>query len=730
MAKYGVNYYGATKYGALAKLVFSVEPMSILVLDFTRVYISWQTPRGTFSRVRLVRNQTGFPETAEDGVIIFDEFATEGTVSRSYFVDGEDNLTDIPFVPGRQAYYRFFVFTDQKVWRTAGSITTVIPSNHNTQWQFMNTLPRVYSTKEQSPLGSVDDSSALYKFMEGMLFSQEEAMSYLDLLRPTHTGLETPFELLAAFRANFGLTPEPALPVRNQKRLIREALYMYGRKGTALSLGTYVESLTNFNPTITVSSNLLLTVQDSTFYDGIGNWIVSNAVLTSSTEQVPDSNTNQIDTTKTGKVVASAAGSMALGYANPTAKTVTGLQRNASTTVLQVAVANHGYSVGQTITLSGLTSDFNGTYSITAVPASNQFNVTTVATTSYNASALNGSVIAVVGGGNVITQGVPILPNTEYTVSCKLKSPASAGNITLSVTFYDKDGQPTSAAKSSTAVAANNTWKSASKTATSDADSSYAGISINYSAAGTYYIDQVCMQTGAAVVYGEARAIDIFLNSPKTNYVNNPSFEVNVTDSWTIDGSATVAQNVDISDLSYSGTKSAKIIGTGPWSFTSNAIPIEQGVYYTMSGLIKSNADINVTFVGRDINGDVISTEDLFAIDATTDWAQFSITHLTDIFDATVATYELMFEGDTGTIYLDCIQFEKAIKASDYFDGNLPTDFGAIWEGTENNSYTHLYTNKLQKVSRLAKTMKDWIPMDAFWVIRSYAGVEFTNLTV
>jgi hypothetical protein len=89
-----------------------------------------------------------------------------------------------------------------------------------------------------------------------------------------------------------------------------------------------------------------------------------------------------------------------------------------------------------------------------------------------------------------------------------------------------------------------------------------------------------------------------------------------------------------------------------------------------------------------------------------------------------------MFEGDTGTIYLDCIQFEKAIKAADYFDGNLPTDFGAIWEGTENDSYTHLYTNKLQKVSRLAKTMKDWIPMDAFWVIRSYAGVEFTNLTV
>lgn len=645
MAKYGVNYYGATKYGALAKLVFSVEPMSILVLDFTRVYISWQTPRGTFSRVRLVRNQTGFPETAEDGIIIFDEFATEGTVSRSYFVDGEDNLTDIPFVPGRQAYYRFFVFTDQKVWRTAGSITTVIPSNHNTQWQFMNTLPRVYSTKEQSPLGSVDDSSALYKFMEGMLFSQEEAMSYLDLLRPTHTGLETPFELLAAFRANFGLTPEPALPVRNQKRLIREALYMYGRKGTALSLGTYVESLTNFNPTITVSSNLLLTVQDSTFYNGLGNWVFENCTATVSNEQVPNITDNVIDEVYSCKIVATDGFSMLLG------------------------------------------------------------------------------------ANNTVTRAIPVTAGEEYIASCKVKSPASAGDVSIVIGWYDGSGTFISAS-SATLVAANNTWKSVSTTEVAPANAVYAGLQISSNDSGTYYVDQVCMQLGDTIDYKEARAIDVFLNSPKTNYVNNPSFEVNVTDSWTIDGSATVEQDVDISDLSYSGTSSAKIIGTGPWSFTSNAIPIEQGMYYTMSGLIKSNADINVTFVGRDINGDVISTEDLFAIDATTDWAQFSITHLTDIFDATVATYELMFEGDTGTIYLDCIQFEKAIKAADYFDGNLPTDFGAIWEGTENDSYTHLYTNKLQKVSRLAKTMKDWIPMDAFWMIRSYAGVEFTNLTV
>ena len=131
MARYGINYYGASTYGAFVKLAFSVEPMSTLVLDFTKVLVKWQTPRGEFSRIRLLRSQVGFPETAEDGIIIFDEFATEGNVSRVEFIDGEDNPSDVPLIPGRQTYYRVYLFTDQNVWRVAGSISAIVPSAMN-----------------------------------------------------------------------------------------------------------------------------------------------------------------------------------------------------------------------------------------------------------------------------------------------------------------------------------------------------------------------------------------------------------------------------------------------------------------------------------------------------------------------------------------------------------------------------------------------------------------------
>jgi hypothetical protein len=646
VARYGINYYGATDYGAFVKLAFSVEPMSVLVLDFTKVLIGWQTPRGDFSRIRLLRSQVGFPETAEDGIIIFDEFATEGTVSRAEYIDGEDNPSDVPLIPGRQTYYRVFLFTDQSVWRVAGSITAIVPSNHNVQTTFMNSLPRVFTSSEQGSFGSVDTNSYLYNFMSGLTFSQEQFYTLLDLLKPRHTGIETPVELLPLEVASLGLTPEAGLPTKNRKRLIREANYLYARKGTKVALETYAESLTGFEPTITVSENLLLTVQDSTFYGGIGNWVASNAVLTSSTEQVPDSNTNQIDTTKTGKIVASNSGSMVLGNTN------------------------------------------------------------------------------------IITKGVPVLPSTAYIVSCKLKSPASAGNITLSVRFYDKDGTATSAANTATAVAANNTWKSASKTATSDATSSYAIITIAYSAAGTYYIDQVCMQEGGTVAYDEARAIDVFLSPLKTNYIKNPSFEVNST-TWALNG-ATFTQDSGVPTYGYSGNYSGKFVVTNPWSITTDyEIPVTPGKYYTASASIKAlaalSANIKITFYD---DADAVVETVTQAISVTTSFASVTLTGLTD--STSEASYaKVSFYGTTaGSIFLDLIQFEQSQVATDYFDGSLPSDFGAVWEGTDDASYSHLYPSKPKKIPRLGKTMNDWVPQNAFWRLRTYDGVEYTTTTV
>jgi phage tail-like protein len=646
MAKYGINYYGSSKYGATPKLIYSVEPMSITVLTFNTVSVNWQTPVGDFTRIRLIRNQNGFPEHAEDGVTIWEEYATQGTVTRTSFIDGQDNPTNIKLTTGKAIYYGMFLFTNQKVWVLAGQIQALVPKNHDTQKKFINVLPRVFTSKEQSPFSEVDTTSAIYNFLDGFSFTLEEFLTYIDLLRPTHSRLETSASLLYPETTHLGLTYEPGLSTRTQKKLIREAIYMYARRGTVNGLGTYIESLTGLAPTITVSNNLLLTVQDSTFYNSIGGWTATNATLSASLEQVPVTGDNVIDTSYSCKVVASSSGVMSLGVSTP------------------------------------------------------------------------------------IKKAIPVLGSTQYTISAQVKSPASAGTMTIAIQWFDNQGTNISTS-TSTSISANNTWQLKSYTVTSPSTAAYAALKITYSAAGNYYVDQVCLQLGNTVAYDEARAVSMFLDSNKTNYIKNPSFEENATDSWSKTGSVTITQDSSVSPAAYAGDHSAKLVATGNWTFTSNNIPVEKGIYYTMSAYLKNNASLTVKFLGKDSSGTLTGYEKSFTFGAQTDWVRITATDLIDaINETTVAFYDIQFSGSTGTFYLDCIQVEQSPTATDYFDGSLPSNYGAVWESTADNSYTHMYYNKDIKLQRLSQTVSNWLPMNTWWRINSYAGLEYTNLDV
>ena len=646
MAKYSNVVYGGAKYGVTPKLAYSVEPMAITVIDFTKIEIAWQSPTGEFTKIKLVRNQFGFPENSEDGLTIWEENATEGTVSRSFFVDGEDNPGQTPIVTGRQVYYTMFLFTDQKVWVNAGQITDLMPFDHGVHKRIMDIIPKVFTSDIQSPLGVTDETSAIYNFMGGIAFTHDQFLTQLDVLRPQHSSEGIAFSTLSQNAFSVGLVPEPALPVKNQKRLIREALYMYSHKGMLSGINVYAESLTGFAPTTTLSTNLLLSVQDSTFYEAIGNWTATNATLTSSTEQVPATGTNVIDNVYTGKVVASTSGAMQLG----------------------------------------------------------------------NSAA--------------ITRGVPVLPDTEYVVSCKLKSPSSAGNITLSVKFYDRHGVVTGTTQSATAVAANNTWKSSSKIFTTTADTSYASIEIAYSAAGTYYLDQVCLQLGDTVDYDEARAISMFLDSAKVNYINNPSFEIDDSD-WTLTG-ATFTQDAAVPSEGYSGDYSGKfVVATTGDIETDYNIPATAGKYYNLSFYVSSDDSVAVTGLIEFFDEDDNLLEEFESeFEITDTFSRVSMTALTD--SGSIVSYakvKIAFN-DAGTYYLDLIQFERSQNATEYFDGSLPSEYGAVWEGTANSSFTHSYPNKPLKIPRLGKTLNDWVVPNTFWRLSTYDGVEYTNLTV
>ena len=647
MAKYGNFIYGGALYGVTPKLAYSVDPMSITVLDFYKIKLTWISPTGDFTKIKLVRNQFGFPETSEDGITIWEEYATEGDVSRSEFVDGVDNPTQVPIVTGRQVYYEMFLFTDQKVWVSAGRVTDLMPSDHGVHKRLMDIIPKVFTSDIQSPLGITNEESHLSKFMNGIAFTHEQFLSQLDVLRPQHSSEGIAHLTLDQTFFSLGLVPEPAIPVKNQKRLIREANYMFRNKGTQVGIGAYAESLTGFAPTITVSPNLLLSVQDSTFYKSTGNWYINVPdSLTSSTEQTAAPGTNVIDESYSGKIVSGGNGVMTLG------------------------------------------NDFP------------------------------------------ITRGVPVLPETEYTLSCKLKSPGSNGNVQIEAQFFDRHGVTLGYIETSTAVAATGVWKSASVTFTTPLDACYSSIFIYYGT-GTYYIDQVCYQLGGTVAYDEARAISLFLDSSKTNFIKNPSFEESGSFTWAVTG-ATFTQDVATPSEGYSGNYSGKFVVATAGEITADYnIPITTGKYYTLSFYVLSEDSTAIT--GKvdfyDVDDNLVETSET-EFEVSDSWVRMSMTSLTDsASEASYAKVTLSFN-DPGTYYVDLIQFEKSHTATEYFDGSLPSEYGAVWENTVGASYSHLYPNKPLKIPRLGKTLDDWIVPNTFWRLSTHGGVEYTNLTV
>jgi hypothetical protein len=109
MSRYGNAVYGASYYGEAPPLAYSVEPMGITVIDFTEVYVTWQQPKGNFTKFRVLRHNSGFSETAEDGEVVFEQASDDGTsleglISTEILRDGEDNPESVKIVPGRTVY--------------------------------------------------------------------------------------------------------------------------------------------------------------------------------------------------------------------------------------------------------------------------------------------------------------------------------------------------------------------------------------------------------------------------------------------------------------------------------------------------------------------------------------------------------------------------------------------------------------------------------------------------
>jgi hypothetical protein len=733
MSKYGSVLYNQSVYGQKSRLAFSVEPFSAVALDYTTVALSWSAPVGAYTAFRVVRNQDGFSETVEDGVTIYEEFGIEpttGSVSISTLIDGDGNTSLPALVGGKFSYYQVWILkASDKVWYPAGNAYTLIPSQHptygpakitlqTTHDKVMNLLPRVYTSTSHSPVDEVTSDSDLYRFMQGFSFTIDELLSMADSLLPDYSGSKTSPSIISSQADQLGLTREPTVSIKHQKRMIREALYMYSRKGTALSASTLVESLTGYDSTLSVSDNLMLSTSDSSFTKSLGFWIpVGNCQITLDDVTPVTSESLTIDKVYSGKVVVGTAG----------AKVVNG-------------------------------EDYP------------------------------------------VTRGIPVTSGVEYKLSFYSIVASSTGGVTPSISWYDYTGTLISTS-TGTSVTATTTWDSNDFTATAPAESTYASIAFAFGAVNTYNLDMVQFAVSTATSFSEARALTVFLQPSKYNYLSNPSFEA-ANAAWTIvDGTATEVTSdvsnyvlvgdtvleVDPGSTEITSAIAAGVVATNSYLtfstyartlaatdsitvsvnvtteltvanpeltnnvasiFASFGHPIQVGDVINISGLGSPfdgihtitevlNSRISYALTHADIPSNVVTGIAALTISnsaeftATTAWSRGQVTIFVpgSFIEADTSATVSVSGTFTNTVQLDAAQLEPKYQATDYFDGSYGTERDALWSGTTNNSPSYLYPNKIINVSRLVDELPKFLPYDTSWIISSYSGTEASGIS-
>jgi hypothetical protein len=404
MARFGGFRYlkDNVLYGEQSKLALSAEPMSATALQYNKISLSFAAPTGTYIAFRIVRNQDSYPETEQDGVILLE---SDNNIPNTTLIDSNE-IVGAPLVEGKFAYYKAWILTaDNEYWSPAGQTYVLVPSRHNlklsndvvaansvtgietndatlninanfstTHQRFMSILPRVITSAAN---GSVDELSApdvngentvISKFLSGFSFSLDEFLTFANLALPDISGEHTAPEIMRLQAHEFGITNDNELLTRAQKRLIREAIYIYSRKGTDKGLATFTESLTGFNSTRTLSKNLLLSYEDSTFIlpnselnNVIGNWTIgSGDTISIETTITPQTGVQKsLDDTYVAKITTDASNKPAyLGILNPivTAIPVTGT----GVYSLSYYIKKVGSTAG--VTPSVFWYDFNGTW--------------------------------------------------------------------------------------------------------------------------------------------------------------------------------------------------------------------------------------------------------------------------------------------------------------------------------------------------------------------------------
>lgn len=597
MSRYGINYYGLSTYGSSAAVQYVSGAFTAQSRGYGAIRVTWENPSGAWSNVRLIRSSYGYPVNAYDGEVLVNA-ARENDPT---FYNDYSTLAKGAFY-----YYSLFLYdTLTYSWVRAGNVTGVSVKNYNYGANMYKYMPDIYKLTQAYVASSEWDNDDLYNFLSLFGFQLDHAHTITNLLVNRYDIEKVGGVLIPSLLQQFGLTYEPEIGYQQSRILVRDAVQIGKKKGSAEGLRQFMKAFTGYavpqpiagtpNPSIdgvVIGENLMLDYNDSSFEESIGQWASSDSTAT-------------------------------LTHLKKMDITAVSLTSN----VARLIVGTHEFKVGNKINTSGFTYPLFNTLgaqkTITAIDSTSIYFALTAndvaqlpaynnSTSSYpvvipyptpwdepttltqypnkqngilaikNSTASTATIKIECGLLNPVLKGVPVTTGLNYVFSVYSAAGSTFQGVVLKIRWYSRLGDFLS---ESTGSSVNNVVGDFSaRPVVSDgapADAYYAVPVITVVNAGAtslneyHYFDCAQFEQSASVTdFDEARQIHMTLRASRINELLNPHFASPLTP-WAVTGASTSVDattkepDVDVFSIAFK-------------SLTSNVAMLETSVSHNL----------------------------------------------------------------------------------------------------------------------------------------------------
>lgn len=413
----------ATRQNALRYKVRSVGPstdsdqiavkstLTAVTNGYGSIELSWGWPKthSDWTEVSVVRSGFGHPSTVNDGVTVFRSTRSE----YEYFDTSGEPLTiiieDSPLQPGRWYYYTLFF--RKASWEPIMYTEALTPRDHGHYTHLWESIPEYYRWVD----GRFRmDQGHLQQFLRIFGFELDLTREYVESWQELYHADNSPWPLMYQLGLNLGVSFDEALGPIRLRSLIGQINELYEMRGTESGLRRFIETTSKYQTTISMGRNLLLLPDDSEFITGSGNWVLAT---TGVSQFLYHTNIS------------------ANGYAYNATTTatsgfsVTNKQLTSGTATLTTSSA-HGFSTSQWVTVTGVDSIFDGTYTITGT-ATNTFSYAKAGISDIPSTSVSPAGTAFVNLNRVGLRGADLSAGDGRAFNADVRSVADAKSISL-----------------------------------------------------------------------------------------------------------------------------------------------------------------------------------------------------------------------------------------------------------------------------------------------------------